>query len=122
MLRKLMKVGLAGALGVAALVLASGTESVRAQDKEKEVPTIKEIMKKGHAKTDGYIDKIKAAHENLAKVSQQAGSLLYAQQGAEGAASEGANPGAGAAGAAGATGAAGADDVVDAEIVEDDKK
>src|SRR6185295_1033535 len=36
------------------------------------------------------IDKIKSAHEELAKVSQEAGSLLYAQQGAEGA--EG-NPG-----------------------------
>jgi molecular chaperone DnaK len=75
------------------------------------------------------IEKIKTAHEKLATVSQQAGSLLYAQQEA--------NPGpdAGAAGdapgGAGAPGAAGpsteapkasADDVVDAEIVEDDKK
>jgi len=76
------------------------------------------------------IDKIKTAHEELAKVSQEAGSLLYAQQGAD--ATQG-TPGPdgteapGAAGAAGgATGAAGAsggaDDVVDAEIVEDDKK
>ena len=76
------------------------------------------------------MDKIKSAHENLAKVSQEAGSLLYAQQQADG--TEGAPgpdgtqaPGAGA-GATGATGAAGpaggADDVVDAEIVEDDKK
>ncbi|BFU48110.1 molecular chaperone DnaK [Krasilnikovia sp. MM14-A1004] len=72
------------------------------------------------------IDKIKSAHEELAKVSQEAGSLLYAQQseqGAEGAAGAGGaqdGPGAGA-GAAG-PGAGGADDVVDAEIVEDDKK
>ncbi|MEV6489693.1 molecular chaperone DnaK [Actinoplanes sp. NPDC051633] len=78
------------------------------------------------------IDKIKTAHENLAKVSQEAGSLLYSQQQADG--TEG-TPGpdgtqapgaAGAAGGAGTTGAAGAaggqDDVVDAEIVEDDKK
>ncbi|MCA2212840.1 molecular chaperone DnaK [Jidongwangia harbinensis] len=79
------------------------------------------------------IEKIKSSHENLAKVSQEAGSLLYAQQGAEGApgpdgaqapgadAGPGAGPGAGA-GPAGAGPAGGADDVVDAEIVEDDKK
>ncbi|HEX8345636.1 MAG TPA: molecular chaperone DnaK, partial [Actinoplanes sp.] len=77
------------------------------------------------------IEKIKSAHEKLAQVSQQAGSLLYAQQGAEGGepGAEGA-PGAGfpggsapGAGAPGASaGPAGPDDVVDAEIVEDDKK
>jgi molecular chaperone DnaK len=80
------------------------------------------------------IEKIKSAHEKLAQVSQQAGSLLYAQQGAEGGqpGADGAGPagpdgaGAGPAGASagGAAGSAGssADDVVDAEIVEDDKK
>jgi molecular chaperone DnaK len=72
------------------------------------------------------IEKIKSAHENLAKVSQEAGSLLYAQQQADGSQSapgpDGTQaPGAGAAGP-GATGASGGDDVVDAEIVEDDKK
>jgi molecular chaperone DnaK len=71
------------------------------------------------------IDKIKVAHENLAKVSQEAGSLLYAQQGADSAqgspGAEGAQ-GAPGAGASGAGPAGGADDVVDAEIVEDDKK
>lgn len=56
MLRKLMKVSLAGALGLAAVVLACGAGAT-ADDK---LPTIKEIMKKGHAKTDGYIAKIKA--------------------------------------------------------------
>jgi molecular chaperone DnaK len=66
------------------------------------------------------IDKIKAAHEKLAQVSQQAGSLLYSQQqqgeqGAPGAA----GPGAGATGGAQA---GGGDDVVDAEIVDEDKK
>jgi molecular chaperone DnaK len=78
------------------------------------------------------IEKIKSAHEKLAQVSQQAGSLLYAQQGAEG---ESAAPGPDGGDAPGAPGAAGAssggqsgpsgssaDDVVDAEIVEDDKK
>ncbi|AGL13610.1 molecular chaperone DnaK [Actinoplanes sp. N902-109] len=74
------------------------------------------------------IEKIKSAHEKLASVSQQAGSLLYAQQNAEGAqgapGAEGA-PGAAGPGAgptAGGPQAGGADDVVDAEIVEDDKK
>ncbi|MEV4462233.1 molecular chaperone DnaK [Micromonospora echinofusca] len=71
------------------------------------------------------IEKIKSAHEKLAQVSQQAGSLLYNQQG-----EQAGEPGPGAAGAAGtgATGgpqaggpAGGADDVVDAEIVDEDK-
>ena len=79
------------------------------------------------------LENIKSAHEKLAQVSQQAGSLLYAQQAEQpGAAGPGgpggdgpeAGPGAGAAGAsAGPAGAKGPDDVVDAEIVdEDDKK
>jgi molecular chaperone DnaK len=73
------------------------------------------------------IEKIKTAHEELAKVSQEAGSLLYAQAGAEGAQGAPGPDGSetpGAAGAAGSAGpaAGGADDVVDAEIVEDDKK
>ncbi|GIF50376.1 molecular chaperone DnaK [Asanoa ferruginea] len=75
------------------------------------------------------IEKIRTSHEKLAQVSQQAGSLLYnAQQ-------QGEQAGPGAAGAPGPDGAAGPgtggapggngggpDDVVDAEIVEDDKK
>ncbi|MFF0719153.1 molecular chaperone DnaK [Micromonospora sp. NPDC003816] len=81
------------------------------------------------------IDKIKSARERLAQVSQEAGSLLYAQQAEQpqgGEAGGAAGAGAGAAGAgaagAGATGGPaggarpGADDVVDAEIVDEDKK
>jgi molecular chaperone DnaK len=73
------------------------------------------------------IEKIRSAHETLAQVSQKAGSLLYAQAGgAPGEPGAGADAGTagGATGSAGATGGqAGADDVVDAEIVdEDDKK
>ncbi|MET8906138.1 molecular chaperone DnaK [Micromonospora sp. NPDC004551] len=71
------------------------------------------------------IDKIKAAHEKLAQVSQQAGSLLYSQQQGEQAAPGAAGPGAGAGAGAGAPGGAqagGPDDVVDAEIVDEDKK
>ncbi|MEU2613752.1 molecular chaperone DnaK [Micromonospora sp. NPDC007271] len=65
------------------------------------------------------IDKIKAAHEKLAQVSQQAGSLLYSQQQGEQAAPGAAGPGAEA---TGGKPAGGADDVVDAEIVDEDKK
>ncbi|NJP30716.1 molecular chaperone DnaK [Micromonospora thermarum] len=66
------------------------------------------------------IEKIKAAHEKLAQVSQQAGSLLYSQQQGE----QAGQAGAGATGGAQAGGAqaGGADDVVDAEIVDEDKK
>ncbi|MET8305528.1 MULTISPECIES: molecular chaperone DnaK [unclassified Micromonospora] len=73
------------------------------------------------------IEKIKSAHERLAQVSQQAGSLLYSQQAEEGQ-QPGGEAGPGATGAtgpqAGAAGgaASGADDVVDAEIVDEDGK
>ncbi|WP_226367985.1 molecular chaperone DnaK [Pseudonocardia sp. ICBG162] len=58
---------------------------------------------------------VKSSMEKLATESQKMGSALYSQPGAEGAA--------GAAGDAGAAGSAGEqqDDVVDAEIVDDDK-
>ncbi|MFC0005141.1 molecular chaperone DnaK [Micromonospora siamensis] len=68
------------------------------------------------------IEAIKSAHERLAQVSQQAGSLLYSQQ--QGEPGEPGAPGAAGPGA-GATGgpqAGGPDDVVDAEIVDEDKK
>ncbi|MET8268731.1 molecular chaperone DnaK [Micromonospora arida] len=72
------------------------------------------------------IEKIKSAHEKLAQVSQQAGSLLYSSQAEQGQ-QPGAEPGPGATGATGATSATGAqaggpDDVVDAEIVDEDGK
>ncbi|MEV4388534.1 molecular chaperone DnaK [Micromonospora sp. NPDC049580] len=66
------------------------------------------------------IEKIKSAHEKLAQVSQQAGSLLYSQQAEQGQ-QPGGEAGPGATGPqAGAAG--GADDVVDAEIVDEDGK
>jgi molecular chaperone DnaK len=75
------------------------------------------------------IEKIKTAHENLAKVSQEAGSLLYAQQQQQSADGTEGEPGpdgtqapGGSTGATGGTAGSGGDDVVDAEIVEDDKK
>ncbi|HEX5595522.1 MAG TPA: Hsp70 family protein, partial [Micromonosporaceae bacterium] len=68
------------------------------------------------------IEKIKSAHEKLAQVSQQAGSQLYAQQAQQAQQAEGAAGGEPGAGATGKP-AGGADDVVDAEIVdENDKK
>ncbi|MGI5524797.1 molecular chaperone DnaK [Micromonospora sp. CA-259024] len=66
------------------------------------------------------IEKIKSAHEKLAQVSQQAGSLLYSQQAEQGQ-QPGGEAGPGATGATGAQ-AGGADDVVDAEIVDEDGK
>jgi molecular chaperone DnaK len=70
------------------------------------------------------LEKVKAAQEKLATASQKAGSLLYQQNpqaaggpGGAGAAGEPTDTPGGAAGSS-----AGGEDVVDAEIVEDDKK
>ena len=72
------------------------------------------------------IEKIKNAHESLAKVSQEAGSLLYAQQqsadASQGTPGPDGGPTAGGTAGTGQAPGAGTDDVVDAEIVEDDKK
>jgi molecular chaperone DnaK len=65
------------------------------------------------------IDSIKSAHEKLAAASQKAGTLLYQQATPEaGAAGDG--PGAAGAGAGAAGAAGGPDDVVDAEIIDED--
>jgi molecular chaperone DnaK len=74
------------------------------------------------------IDSIKTAHEKLAQVSQKAGTALYNQAQQSRAPGADAGASAGAAGAQPGPGAAGAqqggpEDVVDAEIIdEDDKK
>lgn len=64
---------------------------------------------------------IKTAQENVARISQEVGGALYAQQ-AENAAGPEGQPGAAGTGAAGGAGAASSndDDVVDAEIVDED--
>ncbi|MEU8180421.1 molecular chaperone DnaK [Micromonospora sp. NPDC049044] len=67
------------------------------------------------------IEKIKSAHEKLAQVSQQAGSLLYSQQDEQGQ-QPGGEAGPGATGAQPGPQSGGADDVVDAEIVDEDGK
>src|SRR5437764_8359046 len=60
MLRKLIRVSLFAALGMVAVTWAYGAGS--ADDKKDEkVPTISEIMTKGHKGTDAYIAKIRAA-------------------------------------------------------------
>jgi molecular chaperone DnaK len=64
------------------------------------------------------IPAIKAAMEKLATESQAMGSAIYAQTGA----TQDAGAGAGAAGGEQAGATPGADDVVDAEIVDEDKK
>jgi molecular chaperone DnaK len=71
------------------------------------------------------IEKIKQAHEKLATVSQKAGGALYEQQQQQAAGTAGAGPDAdaGATGGAPGAGTQGAkDDVVDAEIVDEDDK
>ena len=67
------------------------------------------------------VSEVKAKQENLATVSQRLGAALYAQNAEGGAA--GAQPGADSGAGAGAAGGATAadDDVVDAEIVDEDK-
>jgi molecular chaperone DnaK len=61
------------------------------------------------------IERIRTAHENLAQVAQKAGTMLYTPTDTAGAGGPGAGAGAGA-------GATGAEDVVDAEVVDEDGK
>ncbi|NGM12833.1 molecular chaperone DnaK [Verrucosispora sioxanthis] len=104
--------------------LAENGDKLPAENREKLNEALGELR---GALGGSDIEKIKSAHERLAQVSQEAGSLLYAQQAEQaqpgGEAGDGPADGAGAAGGAQAGGARpGADDVVDAEIVDEDKK
>jgi len=85
-------------------------EKLPADGKEK-VKTAIADLRKALEGTD--VDDVKAKHENLAKVSQELGSAMYAAASAEGA-DAGAGAGAGSSSASD-------DDVVDAEIVDEDK-
>ncbi|MGI5246255.1 molecular chaperone DnaK [Dactylosporangium sp. CA-139066] len=68
-------------------------------------------------------ERIKAAHEKLAQVSQQAGSALYEQQRQQAAGDAGGATGAaGGAGTGANPGGNGPEDVVDAEIIDEDNK
>ncbi|NLU77914.1 molecular chaperone DnaK [Micromonospora sp. HNM0581] len=101
--------------------LAENGEKLPAENREKLNEALGELR---GALGGSDLDKIKSAHEQLAQVSQEAGSLLYAQQAEQ--TQAGGATGAGTAGAPGGTQAGGArpgaDDVVDAEIVDEDKK
>jgi molecular chaperone DnaK len=97
--------------------IADNDEKLPSDIKEKVQAAVGELQE---ALKGEDTEAIKAASEKVATESQQLGQALYAQQQADGAAG-------GAAGAAGAAGDPGADtggpdDVVDAEIVDDDKK
>jgi molecular chaperone DnaK len=107
--------------------LVYSTEKFVADNKDKlpesgvtEVQTAIDDLKK--ALTGSDVDEITTKHEALAKASQTLGSALY-NQGQDDAP---ADFGAGAAGASGAAGAGTApqddDEVVDAEIVDDEEK
>jgi molecular chaperone DnaK len=88
------------------------------EDGKAKVQSAIDDLKKALEGTD--IDEVKAKHEALARASQELGSSLYAQQGAS--AGPGAGTGApGGASAGGASAGAADDDVVDAEIVDEDK-
>lgn len=85
---------------------------------------VKEVTDKVNALKEALkgddTEKVKTAQTELMTAAQKIGQVLYAQQGAEGAAA-----GAGAAGAAGAGASAGSasgsdDDTVEAEVVDDD--
>jgi hypothetical protein len=60
MLRKFIRAGLFAALGLMAVVLAYGAGFAADDKKEEKVPTISEIMTKGHKGTDAYIAKIRS--------------------------------------------------------------
>ncbi|SCL23326.1 molecular chaperone DnaK [Micromonospora nigra] len=99
--------------------LAENGDKLPAENREKLNEALGELR---GALGGSDIEKVKSAHERLAQVSQEAGSLLYAQQAEQGQPGGEAGPGAGATGGAQAGGSqAGGDDVVDAEIVDEDK-
>jgi hypothetical protein len=61
MVRKLIRATLFAALSVVVVTLAAFATPVTAGAKDDKLPDIAEIMKKGHAKSDGYITKIRTA-------------------------------------------------------------
>jgi molecular chaperone DnaK len=96
------------------------TEKFLAESGDKMPPNVKEEV--GEALSDlrgalggSDIERIKSAHEKLATVAQKAGTSLYESAGASG------SSGGASAGGGGPT-APGDEDVVDAEVVDDDKK
>jgi len=92
--------------------VSENDEKLPADGKEK-VKTAVADLKKALEGTD--VDEVKAKHENLAKVSQELGSALYAAASAEAGTPGAETPG------AGPSSSSADDDVVDAEIVDEDK-
>jgi molecular chaperone DnaK len=98
--------------------LAENGERIPADKKEELGEALTELRS---ALGGSDIATIKAAQEKVARVSQEVGGALYAQQAEAGAAGTPGAEGADGAGAAGgSTAASGDDDVVDAEIVDED--
>ncbi|SFQ00863.1 molecular chaperone DnaK [Geodermatophilus dictyosporus] len=102
--------------------LAENGERIPADKKEELGEALTELRS---ALGGSDIAAIKSAQEKVARVSQEVGGALYAQQAEAGAGGtgDGATGAAGASGAPGASGASapsGDDDVVDAEIVDED--
>ncbi|SFT61700.1 molecular chaperone DnaK [Geodermatophilus amargosae] len=95
--------------------LAENGERIPADKKEELGEALTELRS---ALGGSDIAAIKSAQEKVARISQEVGGALYAQQADAGAAAgDGAGPGAGA---TGASAPSGDDDVVDAEIVDED--
>ncbi|MCD2192946.1 molecular chaperone DnaK [Actinomycetospora endophytica] len=92
-------------------VLSENGDKVPSEVKDKVQGSLDDLKK---ALEGDDTEAVKTAVEKLATDSQELGQAIYSQQDGTDAA--------GAAGAAGADGSAGEDDVVDAEIVDDDKK
>ncbi|WP_433800691.1 molecular chaperone DnaK [Actinomycetospora sp. CA-084318] len=96
-------------------VLSENADKVPAETKDKVQGSLDDLKK---ALEGDDTETIKSAVEKLATDSQELGQAIYAQSQSEG----GAAGAAGGAAGAGAAGGAADDDVVDAEIVDDDKK
>ncbi|MCD2186275.1 molecular chaperone DnaK [Actinomycetospora soli] len=96
-------------------VLAENGDKVPAETKDKVQGSLDDLKK---ALEGDDTETIKSAVEKLATDSQELGQAIYAQSQSEG----GAAGAAGGAAGAGAAGGSADDDVVDAEIVDDDKK
>ncbi|WP_018330538.1 molecular chaperone DnaK [Actinomycetospora chiangmaiensis] len=95
-------------------VLSENGDKVPAETKDKVQGSLDDLKK---ALEGDDTETIKSAVEKLATDSQELGQAIYAQSQSDGAAGA-----AGGAAGAGAAGGAADDDVVDAEIVDDDKK
>jgi molecular chaperone DnaK len=99
------------------------TEGEASSTKAEVEDAIAELKKALEATDDGAVEEIKRATERVATTSQKLGSAMYAAQGAADAGAAGGDGGAGDfSGGPSAESAAGDEDVVDAEIVDEDQQ